>query len=120
MPRVQVATASPAERDAVLTCAVAVVCAVAFLVFVGVPVHSGTLAVPEALEAVWVVGLLVGAFLGPVAGGLAAFVSGAALVAGGPALTQRARRLHWSTIAVSALLLVAYVSHSHALQTWLD
>jgi hypothetical protein len=120
MPRPQAATSHQAENDALLTCAVALACGLAFVVFVAIPVHADALEVPVALAGLWPLGFLVGAFLGPVAAGLAAFVSLSALWARGPALTQRARRLHLSTIALSTILLVAYISSSGALQTWLD
>jgi len=120
MPGTQAATPRQAEQDAVLCCAVAVACSLAFLVFVALPVHVDALEIPVALEGLWPLGLLVGAFLGPVAAGLAAVISGSVLRARGPGLTRRARRLHWSTITVSTVLLVAYVASSSALRTWLD
>lgn len=120
MRQVQAATTRQADRDAVLGSAVAVACGVAFLVFVALPVHVAGLEVPAALDGLWVAGFLVGAFLGPVAAGLAAFVSGSALLSRGPALTRRARRLHVSTIALSTVLLLAYVASAGALRTWLD
>ena len=103
-----------------LSCAVAVACSLAFLMFVALPVHVDALEIPVALEGLWQMGFLVGAFLGPVAAGLAAFLSGVALGARGPGLTQRARRVHCGTITVSTVLLVAYVANSSALRTWLD
>ncbi|MFC7491238.1 MULTISPECIES: hypothetical protein [unclassified Knoellia] len=120
MPRAQASTAREAEHDAELCCAVAVACSLAFLVFVALPVHADALEIPVALEGLWPVGLLVGAFLGPVAAALAAFASASVLWGHGPRLTQRARRLHCSTIMVSTVLLVAYVASSSALRTWLD
>lgn len=120
MRQAQAVTSRPADRDAVLGCVVAVACGLAFLVFVALPVHLADLEVPAALEGLWFVGLLVGAFLGPVATGLAAFASGSALLHRGPALPRRARRLHVSTLVVSAALLVAYVASAGALRTWLD
>lgn len=120
MPHAQAATPRQAEHDAVLGGAVALGCSLAFFVFVALPVHADTLQIPAALDGVWFAGFLVGAFLGPVAAGLAAFASGSALWARGPSLTQRTRRLHVGTIAVSVVLLVAYVASSAALRTWLD
>ena len=113
-------TTRQAEHDALLTCAVAVACTLSFLVFVALPVHVDALEVPVALEGLWPLGFLFGAILGPVAAGLAAFVSGSVLRDRGAALTRRARRLHCSTIALSTALLAAYVANSSALQTWLD
>lgn len=120
MARAQGATTRQAELDAELCCAVTVACSLAFLVFVVVPVHGDALELPVALEGLWPVGFLVGAFLGPVAAGLAAFISASALRARGAGLTRRARHLHWSTILVSTMLLVGYVVSSSALRTWLD
>lgn len=109
-----------AEGDALLTCVVAATCGLGFLVFVALPVQADPVDVPVALEAVWTVGFLVGAFLGPVAAGLAAFISASVLGARGSMLTRRARILHWGTIGLSAGLLVTYVASSAALRTWLD
>lgn len=120
MPTDQAWTPRQAERDAVLTCAVATVCAVAFLAFVALPIRSDAVEVPAALEGPGPLGFLVGALIAPVAAGLAAFVSGSALQARRSTLTLRARLLHWSTIALSTALLVAYVASSSALRTWLD
>jgi hypothetical protein len=120
MSRAQAATPRQAEHDALLTCAVVLACSLAFLVFVALPVHVDALEIPVALEGVWPLGFLVGAFLGPVAAGLAAFVSGSVLRSQGPALTRRARRLHCGTIALSTVLLAAYIANSSALRTWLD
>ena len=120
MPGEQALTPRQAERDAVLACAVATVCCLAFLAFVAVPIHADAVEVPDALEGLSPLGFLVGAVFAPLAAGLAAFVSGSGLRARRSTLTQRARRLHWSTIALSTVLLVAYVGSSSALQTWLD
>ncbi len=120
MSRAQALTPRQAEHDALLTCAVAMACSVAFVVFVALPVHVDSREIPVALEGLWPLGFLVGAFLGPVAAGLAAFVSGSVLRAREPTLTRRARRLHWITIAVSTVLLAVYVANSSALRTWLD
>ena len=120
MPAEQALTPRQAERDAVLACAVATVCSLAFLAFVALPIHADAAEVPAALEGLWSLGFLVGAFLAPVAAGLAAFVSGSVLRVRRSTLTARARRLHWSTIALSTALLVAYVGSASALRTWLD
>ena len=120
MPGAEAATPRQAEHDAMLSCAVAMACSMFFLVFVALPVRVDALEIPVALEGLWRMGFLVGAFLGPVAAGLAAFVSGSELRARGPALTRRARRLHCSTITLSTVLLVAYLANSSALRTWLD
>ena len=108
------------ERDAALGCAVAIACSLAFVVFVALPVHVDGLELPVALEGIWQVGFLVGAFLGPVGAGLAAFVGASALVSRGPDLTRTARRLHATTLAVCVALLVAYVANASALRVWLD
>ncbi|GAA2164135.1 hypothetical protein [Humibacillus xanthopallidus] len=120
MPAEQALTPRQAERDAVLTCAVAAVSTVAFLAFVALPIHADALETPAAVDGPSPLGFLIGALFAPVAAGLAAFVSGAALRARRPTLTPRARRLHWSTIVLSTALLVAYASDSSALRTWLD
>ncbi|MFW5474883.1 hypothetical protein ACOCJ5_16350 [Knoellia sp. CPCC 206450] len=120
MASARAATSRQAEHDAVLGCAVAVTCGLAFLIFVAVPVRVGALEVPVALEWLWHVGFLVGAFLGPVGAGLAAYASGVALWTGGPDLTRRARWLHRSTVTMSVVLLVAYVANASALRLWLD
>ena len=113
-------TTRQGELDAVLTFAVATGCAVAFVAFVAGPVHVRTLDIPLALEGIWQVGMLVGAFLGPVAAGVAAYISACSLYARAPGLTPGARRLHYSTIGVSLGLLVAYVANAGALRVWLD
>jgi hypothetical protein len=120
MPGEQTPTPREAEHDAILTCAVATACSLAFLVFVALPLHADALEIPVALEGLWPIGVLAGAFLGPVAAGLSAFISGTVLLARGPTLTRRAWALHWSTIALSTVFLVAYIANSSALRTWLD
>jgi hypothetical protein len=120
MPGAQAATVAQGGHDAVLSCAVAMACGLAFLVFVALPLRVDAFEIPVAVEGLWRIGFVVGAFLGPVAAGLAAFVSGSVLRDRGPALTWRARRLHCSTITLSTVLLVAYVANSSALRTWLD
>ncbi|MDT0214916.1 hypothetical protein Q9R29_13560 [Rothia sp. ARF10] len=120
MASARVSTSRQAEHDAALGCAVAVACGLAFLTFVAVPVRVEALEVPVAFEGLWQVGFLVGAFLGPVGAGLAAFASVRALWAREPDLSSRVRWLHRSTVTVSVVLLVAYVANASALRVWLD
>jgi hypothetical protein len=113
-------TPRQAERDALLSCAVATVCSLAFLALVALPIHADAVEDPGTLDDLSPLGFLVGALLAPLAAGLAAFVSGSVLRARKSTLTLRARRLHWSAIALSTALLVAFVGHAGALRTGLD
>ena len=120
MPGTHAATSRQGERDAVLGCAVAMACSVTFVVFVGLPVHVDAWEVPGAFQGLWQLGFVLGAFLGPVAAGVAASLSGTVLWSRGEDLTRRARQLHWTTVGLSVLLIVAYVASSGPLRTWLD
>lgn len=120
MPAEQALTPRQDERDALLSCAVATVCSLAFWAFVARPIHADAMEAPGTLDDLSPLGFLVGALLAPVAAGLAAFVSGSVLRAHRSTLTPRARWLHWSTIALTTALLVAYVGSTSALRTWVD
>ena len=120
VPSEQAWTPRQKERDAVLTCAVAALCALAFVTFLALPIDSDAVEIPATLQVLGPLAFLFGALLAPVAAGLAAFVSGSALQARRSTLTRRARRLHWTTIALSTTLLLAYVASSSALRTWTD
>ncbi|MGG5257104.1 hypothetical protein [Phycicoccus avicenniae] len=105
-----------AERDAGLGLAVAGLSASAFVVLVALPLHVDAATFVGAGP----LGFVLGAVLAPVAAGLAACSSGAALSSSWSDLTRRARCLHVTTIAVGAVLAAGYVASSGALRTWLD
>jgi hypothetical protein len=103
------ARTSDARSDARLAFGVASASAVAFILFVVAPFYAPSLwQLPG--EELWLLGALTGIFLAPVAAGLAAWASFVALWSHGDALPGSSRRLHLSTLAVAAALLLTLVS----------
>ena len=108
------------ERDAALSCAVAVACALGFLAFAAVPARGGDPALPFGLDVVRAVGFAAAVFLAPVVAGLAACVSATALGRRRADLSRRSRVLHLTTVVVALGLLVAYVASAEDLRVLLD
>lgn len=99
-----------ATSDARLACCVAAAALVAFTSLVALPVHVTDLRLPPGVDALWVVGGQLTLVLGPVAAGLAAYASLAALWSRRYALPASARRLHLLTLLATGVLFVGLVS----------
>jgi hypothetical protein len=95
-----------ANADARLATGSALVCALAFGVFVAWPQLSRTLLAPLGAGDVVLVGFVLTVVLGPVAAGLSASASFVALWRDGGALPTTARRLHLVTVVIAPVLLV--------------
>jgi hypothetical protein len=108
--------------DARLTVGVAAACVAAFLVFVVVPYRVVGFEPPAGVDALWAVGGLLTIVLGPVAAGLAGFVSLAALWTQRDAPSATTRRLHVVTLLLVAVVWVALLSDggSAMVAWWLD
>ena len=108
------------SADARLALATAVGCALSYVVFVALPLSVDGVAVPEVVHGLWAVGVAVAMYLSPVAAGLAAYASLAAVVTRGRTMAPSTRRLHLVTVGVVAAHLALCVATLGAAQLWLD
>jgi hypothetical protein len=109
-----------ATADARLGVVTALVCAVAYVTLVALPLRGDGWAVPTAVAGPWAVATALALYVSPVAAGLAAYASVTALALHRGRMPVAVRRLHVLTLTLSTTQLALCVATLGAAQLWLD